>query len=65
MGIGAADPDSIMVVQRIDAEGKVQQSWVRNPDHPSQIWVVRGEFYPEAGKTPPAELLEKVVGLPL
>ncbi len=49
MGIGVADPDSIMVVQLIGAEGQVEKSYVRNSQIPSQIWVIEGDYVPTEG----------------
>jgi hypothetical protein len=43
MGIGAADPDSVMFVQLIDADGSVIHSYVRNPARPNEIQVFDGE----------------------
>jgi len=43
MGVGAADPDSIMIVQTIDAKGNVIKSYLRNPNSPQEIWVIKGE----------------------
>jgi hypothetical protein len=39
MGVGAADPDSVMFVQLIDAEGDAIVSYVRNLKKPSEILV--------------------------
>jgi hypothetical protein len=39
MGIGATDPDAVMFIQTIDAEGDVILSYVRNPKKPSEILV--------------------------
>jgi hypothetical protein len=44
MGIGAADPDSIMLVQLIDEKGDVIKSYVRNPNEPSQVLVFEKEM---------------------
>jgi hypothetical protein len=43
MGIGAADPDSVMFVQLIDAEGGVIKSYVRNPKKPNEIMIFNKE----------------------
>lgn len=44
MGIGAADPDSVMFVQLIDESGEVIKSYVRNPNNPSEIIVIKKEI---------------------
>lgn len=44
MGIGAADPDSVMFVQLIDAEGGVIKSYVRNPQRPEEIIIFKKEI---------------------
>ncbi len=43
MGIGAAEPDSVMVVQKINADGEVIESFVRNKHDPSKIHVYASE----------------------
>lgn len=40
MGIGAADPDSVMVIQILKDDGEIGTSFFRNPRNPSEIWVV-------------------------
>lgn len=44
MGIGAADPDSVMFVQLIDAEGGVIKSYVRNPLKPNEVVIFNKEI---------------------
>lgn len=44
MGIGAADPDSVMFVQLIDAEGAVIKSYVRNPQKPNEVMIFNKEI---------------------
>lgn len=61
MGIGAAEPDAITIVQTIDAEGEVILSYLRNPEKPSQIWVVKGDIRP--GETPSVDQIVKSVEL--
>lgn len=41
MGVGAADPDSVMVVQILKDDGDIAQSYFRNPNDPSELWVVK------------------------
>lgn len=43
MGIGAADPDSVMFVQLINAEGGVIKSYVRNPQKPHEVIIFNKE----------------------
>ena len=43
LGIGAWDPDAIMVVQTIDSRRKVMKSWVRNPHEPNEVWMIIGD----------------------
>ncbi len=61
MGIGASDPDAISIIQRIDADGGVIETYLRNPEHPEQIWLVKGDIRP--GDTPTAENLIKTIDL--
>ncbi|MCF8059711.1 MAG: Fic family protein [Bacteriovoracaceae bacterium] len=42
MGIGAAEPDAIMIVKELDAQRNVIRSYVRNPERPYEVWVVDG-----------------------
>jgi fido (protein-threonine AMPylation protein) len=44
MGIGAADPDSVMFVQLIDENGGVIKSYIRNPEKPNEILVFNREI---------------------
>lgn len=61
MGIGAADPDSIMVIQKIAADGSVELTYARDPARPNKLWVVRGEFEPKPGVTPnPAQIVKEI-----
>jgi hypothetical protein len=47
MGIGAADTDSVMFVQLIDAEGDAFLTYARNPKKPSEILVFEGDVRDE------------------
>lgn len=52
MGVGAADPDSIQVVQLLDENGDAYVSYLRNPENPAEVLVLNGEFSPgDAYKT--------------
>ncbi len=42
MAVGGLDPDMIMTVQLLDSKRKIEKSFVRNPDLPSEIWEVAG-----------------------
>ncbi len=44
VGIGAQDPESIMIVQRLNAKGTPIRTWVRNPNQPTQIWTIDGDY---------------------
>jgi len=57
MGIGAADPDSIMVVQLIDENGQTIKSFVRDVNSPDTIYIVKGEFNPDSGIPTPDDLI--------
>ncbi len=46
MGVGASDPDSISIIQTIDAEGGVELTYLRNKNKPNEIWVVKGDIDP-------------------
>ena len=61
MGIGAADPDSTMIVQTIDAKGEVITSYLRNPKKIYEILVVKGDA--SVGKIPPKNNIIKKIDL--
>ncbi|WP_408095481.1 hypothetical protein ACJVC5_10600 [Peredibacter sp. HCB2-198] len=61
MGIGASDPDSISIIQTINAEGGVDLTYLRNPQKPDQIWVIKGDIDPK--DTPRPEQLLKTIKL--
>ncbi len=63
MAIGAADPDSVMLVQRVGAKGEVVQSWVRNPERPGEVWIIKGEYQPENRFPPPDDVVIRKVDL--
>jgi len=52
MGIGAADPDSVMVIKDLNADGSVARSYVRNSENPNEVWIVTGNFNPDQGPPP-------------
>ncbi len=62
MGVGAADPDSVEIIQSIDELGKVILNYYRNPDNPSQILVFTGEFHPKQDDLANFDIL-KVINL--
>lgn len=59
MGIGASDPDSITIVQTIDAGGGVIISYLRNKNNPKEIFVVKGEIDPN--EIPSKDQIIKVI----
>jgi hypothetical protein len=59
MGIGASDPDSIKIIQTINADGSVEFTYLRNPEKPNQIWVIKGDFDPQS--TPSSDQIEKTI----
>ncbi len=61
MGIGVAEPDAITIVQTIDAEGEVMLSYLRNPEKPAEVWVIKGDIRP--GETPSVDQIVKTVNL--
>lgn len=44
LGAGAQDPETVLIVQVLDNYGEPIRSWVRNPQQPSQIWVIDGDY---------------------
>lgn len=61
MGVGAMDPDAIQVVQTLDEAGKASRTYLRNPERPYEVLVIKGEVNP--GDKIPRELIERVVDL--
>ncbi|MCR9203556.1 MAG: Fic family protein [Halobacteriovoraceae bacterium] len=59
MGVGAADPDSVMYVQLIDDQGDAFLTYVRNPKKPSEILVYEGDVR-DASKLPRKKPLRKI-----
>ncbi|MCP4913656.1 MAG: hypothetical protein GY909_11120 [Oligoflexia bacterium] len=43
MGIGAADPDSVMIIQVLDETGTSATTYLRDPERPWRIQVIKGE----------------------
>lgn len=43
IGIGACDPDAVTIIQKIDVNGEVTFSYLRNKNNPKEIMVIRGE----------------------
>lgn len=52
MGVGASDPDSITIIQTINAEGGVDLTYLRNKNKPDEILVIKGDIDPDATPTP-------------
>ncbi len=52
MGVGASDPDSISIIQTINAEGGVDLTYLRSKDRPDEILVIKGDIDPDATPTP-------------
>ena len=61
MGIGASDPDSIRIIQTINADGSVALTYLRNPKKPNEIWVVKGDIDPN--EVPSKDQIEKIIKL--
>lgn len=61
MGVGAADPDSIMIIKNIDDKGKAINTYLRDPDNPHIVFLVKGEA--EVGKVPLKSDILKVIDL--
>jgi hypothetical protein len=52
MGIGASDPDAITIVQTIDANGEVMISYLRHPNNPGEVLVIKGDTDPDSMPKP-------------
>lgn len=52
MGIGGADPDAVMIVQRINAEGQVIETFLRNPEKPDEVLLIEGRYVLNEGPLP-------------
>lgn len=65
LGIGAADPDSVMVVKVFDSGGYIEKTFIRDPNHPETIYLVRGNMNVRNQMPPPAEFLIKTFVTPV
>jgi hypothetical protein len=61
MGVGASDPDSISIIQTIDAQGEVELTYLRNKNKPNEILVIKGDIAPDA--TPNPDQIERTIAL--
>lgn len=43
LAVGGIDPDAVMCVYRLDARGNVSESWIRDPENPSQVFQISGD----------------------
>ncbi len=59
LGIGAADPDSVMIVQILSDTGRVLYTYARNSENPREIWKIKGRYSAEDHSAPPLEKIEK------
>ncbi len=56
MGIGGTDPDAVMLVQRINAEGNVIETLLRNIEKPNEVLLIEGRYVPSEGPLPPERI---------
>ena len=61
MGIGASDPDSITIIQTLDAKGEPMLTYLRNKKNPNEIFVIKGPVDPD--KTPPKKQIIRSIFL--
>ncbi len=59
MGIGASDPDSIMIIQTLDADGTVALTYLRSTEDPSLIYVIKGDAQPMS-KPEPTQIIKSI-----
>lgn len=59
MGIGGTDPDAVMLIQRLAADGSVTHTFIRNPKNPNEILKVSGRYVFEDGALDPSRILER------
>lgn len=48
--VGGVDPEAVVLIQRHGSDGRVLETFYRNPDKPNQILVIRGDFNPLSEK---------------
>lgn len=60
MAIGAIDPDAVMYVHLVDADGKIEFSYVRNEKNPSEIWLVKGDYTNSSRKPAQSRLIKTI-----
>ncbi|MNY68936.1 hypothetical protein D3C86_2067860 [compost metagenome] len=59
MGIGGTDADAVMIIQRLNAQGEVIQTLLRNIEKPNEVFLIDGRYVPEEGPLP-KERIKKV-----
>lgn len=61
MGIGGTDPDAVMLIQTLDANGHVIETLLRNVDKPNEILVIEGRYVPGEGPLPSEKIKERLI----
>ncbi|WP_041577596.1 Fic family protein [Bdellovibrio bacteriovorus] len=61
MGIGGTDPDAVMLIQRLDAAGKVMETLLRNIEKPNEVMVIDGRYVPGEGPLPTERIKERLL----
>ncbi|MGB0454139.1 MAG: Fic family protein [Bacteriovoracaceae bacterium] len=63
LGIGAADPDSMRIVQTLDDDGEVIFSYLRNPEKPYEVLKIKGQHDPDSKRLPAKSRILEVFDL--
>ncbi|WP_291515729.1 Fic family protein [Bdellovibrio sp. ArHS] len=61
MGIGGTDPDAVMLIQKLDATGKVMETLLRNVEKPNEVLVIDGRYVPGEGPLPTERIKERLL----
>lgn len=61
MGIGATDPDAVMIIQNINAKGEVFETYLRNIEKPNEILVIKGRYVPSEGPLNPELIQQRIL----
>ncbi|MBT3585461.1 MAG: hypothetical protein HN509_11190 [Halobacteriovoraceae bacterium] len=56
MGVGGAEPDSIVFIQVLGFDNEVAKTYLRDKDNPARILILKGD-YRDLGKKPPKSII--------
>ncbi|MFK8136937.1 MAG: Fic family protein [Bdellovibrionales bacterium] len=54
---GSAEPDAVMIIKLYDAKGKVEVTYMRNPENPAEIFKIKGNHSLKSGRPNKSKIL--------